>query len=128
MRVNVEPDCGNAPKKEFVRDWLIAMANGDAAVMEAAMDEDVQWEIVGESTRSGVGAVVDAAVCVAERAPSVFTIRHLLSHGKQVAAEGSVGYPDGERHRFAHIVTFSGHGKSARISEIVTYRLPEPLV
>lgn len=55
--------------------------------------------------------------------PSISTLHigHLLSHGKQVAAEGSVEFPDGSTQHFAHFITFNGHGRNAKINEVFTY-------
>ncbi|MAT05925.1 MAG: hypothetical protein CL424_12875 [Acidimicrobiaceae bacterium] len=117
LDVIVDADCGNAPRKAQVRDWLTDVVRGDVDAACSALDDEIVWEIVGHRTRVGIGVVREALRRAAEERASRLTIRHLLSHGKQVAVEGDV---DGDG--FAHIVTFTGHGKAAHIAEVVTYR------
>lgn len=58
---------------------------------------------------------------LAGRDVSLVEIRHLLSHGKQVAAEGRLTL-GGREEGFVHMITYSGFGTGAKISEILTYR------
>src|SRR5690606_5327905 len=43
-------DCGNSPKKEFLKDFVIALARADREFVLGGITEDIQWEIVGQVT------------------------------------------------------------------------------
>ena len=116
LRINVETDCGNAPRKARVRDWLVALAEGDADAVCRDLDDDVCWDVAGQERHDGIGEVRTYVERLTERHVDELTICHLLSHGKQVAAEGADASS-----RFAHVITFTGHGKNAKIAEIISY-------
>lgn len=118
MDIVVEVDCGNAPRKAQIRDWLIALEGADNMVLAGLLAADVVWERVGEETWRGSGV---ALANVPDAPARSLRVSSMLSHGKQVAAEGSVLRADGSDIRFAHIITFSGHGKAALIESVVTY-------
>lgn len=116
LEVNVEADCGNAPRKAQVRDWLIALAAGDVDAVCSELDGDVRWDIAGGHRYEGIDEVRSYVEQLTENRVKKLSIRHLLSHGKQVAAEGAT-----TTSRFAHVITYKSHGKAAKIAEIISY-------
>lgn len=123
MDVVIDADCGNAPRKVQVRDWLVALESGDTTSVHALLVDDIEWEYVGVGVRRGREEVTAGVRNAPARS---LRIHSLLSHGKQVAAEGHCVRAGGDEVRFAHIVTFSGNGKSARIRSVVTYEVDWP--
>lgn len=120
LQINVEADCGNAPRKAHVRDWLIAFAKGDADAVCRDLADDVCWDVAGKQRYDGIGEVRTYVEKLTEEHVDELTICHLLSHGKQVAAEGTT-----TSSRFAHIITYTGHGKTAKIAEIISYTVAD---
>lgn len=121
LRVVVDVDCGNAPRKAQVRDWLLAIARADVDTACAALHDQVRWEFAAGPTHEGTDEVRSLIERMAAEPPSTIRLRNILSHGKQVCAEGAT-----DTHRFVHIVTYSGHGKSATIQHVITYKLEDP--
>lgn len=119
LDVKVEADCGNAPRKAQVRDWLIALAEGDVDAVCRELDDDACWDVVGHQRYDGIDEVRGYVERLAEDHVDQLSIRHLLSHGKQVAAEGTT-----TTSRFAHVITYTGHGKTAKVAEIISYLAP----
>lgn len=117
--VVIEADCGNAPKKARVRDWLISLAQGDIDAVCGEFDEGVRWDAAGDRCYRGIDAVRSYVARLTEEQTTHLSIHHLLSHGKQVAVEGATNLE-----RFAHVVTFTGHGKTAKLAEVVSYSTP----
>lgn len=62
--VFVEPDCGNAPKKLFIRDFMTALAEHDGAAVLACLSDDVEWNRVGNAQLDGKAAVHGALATV----------------------------------------------------------------
>jgi ketosteroid isomerase-like protein len=120
MKVDVKPDCENAPKKALVRDWLIALASSTPDEVTGLLDPDVRWEHVGNEAWTGIDEV--QARLPVEPAESL-QISKLLSHGKEVAAEGRIVLGDGSKERFAHLLQFTCHGKKAKLESITTYSI-----
>lgn len=120
LDVEVAPDCGNAPRKARLRDWLIDLAAGDIDRVCAELADDVVWETAGSDTLTGIEEVRARIERLAEPRVSRLRVRYLLSHGKEVAAEGTTAGDEGDQ-RFVRLITYSGHGTNAQISRIVSY-------
>ena len=120
LDIEVAPDCGNAPRKAQLREWLISLAAGDIESVCAELADDVVWDTAGSDTLTGIEEVRSRIERLAERKISRLQIRHLLSHGKEIAAEGTTVGDEGDQ-RFVRLVTYGGHGKNAKISRIVSY-------
>lgn len=121
MDVRVEADCGNAPKKAQVRDWLIAVSERRVADVVASVEDDVTWELLGSASAAGRDEVARWLDGSADRS---LHIRSLISHGNQIAAETTVVDQAGQTSHLAHVVVYRGFSKSARIKTIRTYRVP----
>lgn len=116
LQIDVEADCGNAPRKAQVRDWIIAIAKGDVDAVCRDFDDGICWDVAGKQRYDGISDVRTYVEKLTEGNVDRLTIRHLLSHGKQVAAEGT-----STSSRFAHIITYTGHGRTAKIAKIISY-------
>ncbi|SFC97234.1 hypothetical protein [Streptomyces aidingensis] len=57
VMIRSTPDCGNAPRKEVLRDLVVALAEGDDETVAALVGEDVAWSLVGETVLRGREAV-----------------------------------------------------------------------
>lgn len=123
--VVVEEDCGNAPKKAVIKDWLVSLAAGETDEVTSQLAEDARWDVVGSETVEGMTDISTVVSKLAALPVSTLIISNILSHGKRVAANGSLRLQDGREVRFAHFFTFSGHGRTAKISEIATYTIDE---
>lgn len=47
-KITVIPDCGNAPKKEFLKDFNIAFATGEADFIIQHVSDNIVWSIYGD--------------------------------------------------------------------------------
>lgn len=125
VEVVVEEDCGNAPKKAAIRDWLVALASGKPRDVMSQLADDVEWTIAGEGTITGSTEITTLVDGLAGRPITTLVIDNILSHGKRVSADGSLKLDDGTVIRFAHFYTFRGHGRTAPIARITTFSLEE---
>jgi len=120
MDIAVEVDCGNTPKKAQVRDFVIAVAQGDIEHVLDASSPEIRWESVGSKVFEGPDEVVAYLDGPADKA---LTITRLISHGKEVAAEGERVTADDEIRRFVQFVTFTSHSKNAKVKAVVHYEM-----
>ena len=87
MEVIIDADCGNAPKKLQVRDWLVAVASADTEAAGSLLTDDVVCDLASGDAVTGRAGVLDALV---GRPARELVVSNLLSHGKHVAAEGRI--------------------------------------
>ena len=118
MEVIIDADCGNAPKKLQVRDWLVAVASADTAAAGSLLTDDVVCDLASGDAVTGRAGVLDALV---GRPARELVVSNLLSHGKHVAAEGRITREGAQPERFACFLTYTGHGKAALVGNIVWF-------
>ncbi len=122
----VEENCNNAPKKQFVKDFLIAIATSDLEAVANMLDDNVTLEAVGHKMISEKESVMRALVeNNTLRGVFKLTVRNILSHGNKCAAEGVMSYKDGSEVAFCGIYTFTSHSKDAKIKKITMYSIEE---
>jgi len=47
VKITVHEDCGNAPKKLFLRDFVISVVKNDSEHIFHNIIDDVQWNFIG---------------------------------------------------------------------------------
>ena len=120
MKLTVQPDCGNAPKKTFLRDFNVAFARADTPTLLAAVTDDIRWEMVGDKVISGKEAFATALEEMKQHTASELVLDAIITHGREAAVAGTMVMADGKRFRFADIYTFRG-AKGDRIAALTSY-------
>ena len=120
MKLTVTPDCGNAPKKAFLRDFNMAFARADIPALLAAVTDDFRWEMVGDKVISGKEAFANALESMKQHTASELVLDAIITHGREAAVAGTMVMADGKRFRFADIYTFRG-AKGDKIAALTSY-------
>lgn len=121
IRINVKDDCGNAPRKLFLRDFNIAFAKGDTGYLLQSVTDDVEWHMVGERHIRGIDEFSAALHEMRGELPSGLTIETIITHGTDCAVDGTLHFPGGETYAFCDVYRFSGHSKNGKIKRITSY-------
>lgn len=114
-------DCGNAPKKQVLRDFSIALAKRDRDAALSAVADDIEWEIVGRWTIGGKADFAAALNTVADQQVVTLHLETILTHGDEGSVSSSVELGDSRRLRCCDVYKFSGHSKTAKIKRITSY-------
>ncbi len=96
--------CNNAPKREVIRDFIIASYKKDLHAVSNLCSEDFNTQIP-----------------LADKNLSALEILTIITHGKEGAAEIIAVTADGERYNFAYFINFENHKKNAKINSVRTY-------
>jgi hypothetical protein len=51
VKVIVGNDCGNSPKNLFLKDFNIAVAEGNIELISQSITEDVTWHLLSQPTK-----------------------------------------------------------------------------
>ena len=124
-KVNVEADCGNAPKKLFVRDLMVGIADNDIAFILDCLTDDIHWQLVGRHSTTRKTEVEDLLNDWLPEHIDEMTIVSIISHGDECSTDGIMISRDGKTFAFCHVCKFNGHGKKAKIKAIRTYVIDE---
>lgn len=122
VTIRFAPDCGNAPRKEVLRDLVVALAEGNDETVAALVGEDVEWNLVGDTVLRGREAVRAWAADLPEAKEVAFG--SLITHGREAGVDGTIEAADGTRYAFCHVLRFPGTARTAKIAEIRSYVLP----
>src|SRR5690606_15634094 len=93
-------NCGNSPKKEFRKEFTIALAKGDVGFVVEAVAEDVQLEIVGRricTNEEQLLRIIQQQQFWRGRELRVETV---VTHGAGASVRGRVITPEGKPFAF----------------------------
>jgi hypothetical protein len=106
LALSIPVDCNNAPKKQVIRDFNIAFAQGDVASVLSFLTEEVEWDIVGTKVLQGKGAVEAELNHMAETSFQSLSLDIVLTHGKFGSVVGALTTVDGDVYRFSDTYEF----------------------
>ena len=124
-KIFVQPDCGNAPKKLFLKDLYSSLAESDVSWLEDNLLDNVVWHI------AGVGEISGKEGYMAEIKTSIFKkvrelhIDTMITHGPEVSVSGKILAPGGREIAFCDIYTFASAG-SYKIKKVTSFVIEEP--
>ncbi len=121
VTVHVEPDCGNAPRKRILRDFVVSLAERDSEQITALLADSASWSIVGVDTLNGGDDVRDWMSGLPEVDEVLFD--SLLTHGRGASVDGVLRLADGRSTGFCHVLRFTGAAKRAKVSGVKSYIL-----
>ncbi len=116
----VRDDCGNAPKKEIIKQLNIAFARSDVETLSEMVTDDIVWEIKGDKTIEGKEAFVDELNGMKDAPVTEYIIDRVLTHGIEGAASGEIIMEDGKRYAYSDFYYFN-RAKSSKIKSITSY-------
>lgn len=115
-------DCGNAPKKQWLKSFNEAFATGDTTYILDQVADDVTWRIIGESyTIQGKTAFAEELKAMTQYKVSGMHFDQIITHGSTGSANGTVLMQNGRKYGFCDVYLFTGAGKKARLKEITSY-------
>jgi len=106
LKIKVKADCGNSPKREFLKDFNIAFAKGDAQFIIAQVTDDIVWEMIGEQAIEGKGNFSKAINEMKEKEVAEITLEKVITHGKEGAVNGIMKMRDGKQYAFSDFYEF----------------------
>ena len=92
FKVTEDLSCNNAPKRAFIRDFLIATGTLEKSELEKLVVESFTWNI-----------------------------HTIITHGKDGSAHGAVTYKDGSVIHRADFYEFESHKNDAKIKTSTSY-------
>jgi len=120
MDVEVKEDCENAPRKEILRDFNIALAKGNVGEVLGWVSDDIAWNLVGNQQVTGKEDF-EKALRGSNTKVARLTIENIITHGKSAAVDGELELTNGFRISFCDVYGFTSAGRAAKIRSITAY-------
>lgn len=121
LRIICADDCGNSPKKAFLKEFNVAFVEGNQPFIMENLADDIQWTIVGDKRIEGKKAFIAK---LSEMQNSNITELHLktiITHGKTGAVDGTIKLDSGKVFAFCDMYLFTSAGKKGKLKEITSY-------
>ncbi|GAB7057911.1 MULTISPECIES: nuclear transport factor 2 family protein [Paenibacillus] len=121
LRVECAENCGNAPKKELLRDLSIAFAKLEVDFCMAWVTDDIVWEVIGDHIKRGKADFEKALNHMNNRKVQQLHIHNIITHGNAGSVNGILAFHDQQRFAFCDVYNFRGFGRNAKIKTITSY-------
>ncbi|EPR69121.1 hypothetical protein [Cyclobacterium qasimii] len=89
-KITINTDCGNAPKKSFLKDFNIAFATGKAEYIIEHVSEDIVWEIYGDKSIQGKSQFSLEINAMKNWAADELILHAIITHGKEASVNGEI--------------------------------------
>ena len=119
-KIVIPSDCGNAPKKKFLRDLNVASVKGDLKFFQAILPDELTWEIVGQANIAGKDNVLKALTRHKLWKSKELVIDAVITHGREASVSGQFVTKDSSRYSYCDVFKFKSAGSSA-IHSIKTF-------
>ncbi len=123
VTITVHEDCGNAPKKLFLKDFLVASVSNDSAFVARNTTDDIRWNLVGSRCISGKQNVLTELQHLRSDEVTELVINTIVTHGYNGAADGSLKFKGGKVVAFCDFYQFRASTNNAPIKTITTYAI-----
>ncbi|MEJ1239748.1 hypothetical protein WBG78_16545 [Chryseolinea sp. T2] len=108
-KISIPADCGNSPRKRFIKDIIVAIAEGDDAQLLKLITNEPEWDLVGKSTKTPMPFVKTLEKSALWNAKST-TINTIITHGTDASVDGMLITLKGSLLAFCHVISFGGAG------------------
>ena len=120
MKLNIKTDCGNSPKREFIKSLTIYFASYNLDQVKNYLDDNVTWALVGEIPINGKKQFIKVLEKMSNNKASELTIHSIITHGKEAAIHGEMLMEDGNNFGFSDFYEFTSV-KANKVKSIVSY-------
>lgn len=125
VKINVHEDCGNAPKKQFVKDFILSVVQNNDTFVTGNCTEDICWNMVGGQYFEGKKEVLEQLQRKRSDKVSELIIYRIVTHGYHGVADGVLKFANGKTVAFCDIYEFRASTNNAPIKSIITYAIAQ---
>ena len=108
VELEINVNCKNSPRKEFLKEFNSAFAKGDVSFIEANLHDDVVWNMVGDQLITGKAAMVKELELMKAAPVKKLVLQSVVTHGRDASASGEIHMASGEVYAFSDVYTFVG--------------------
>lgn len=105
-KITIPFDCGNSPKREFIKEFNIAFAKGNADFIIDHVSDDIIWTMHGDKKIEGRQAFAKGIHKMKECVAHELTLHSIITHGKEASANGEITM-NGKTHAFCDVYRFT---------------------
>lgn len=124
MTLIVPKGCDNAPRKQIVIDFTVALLKKQHDIVKEYADESVIWyQLENNKKIEGLSSLITILHDKNKEIVECLEIYQVITHGKYASINGVISLINGAKIDFCDVYTFSNTGRSGKVKEIKSYRL-----
>src|SRR5699024_2592306 len=113
LKVFCKEDCGNAPKKQILKDFNIAYAKCDSESILEQVTDDVIWHMVGAKQSEGKEQCAEELERIGYEQATELHIEHIITHGNTASVNGVLTFHRDQHYAFCDVYVFNSFAKHA---------------
>ena len=124
MKLIIPKGCDNAPRKQIVIDFTVAILKKQNEIIKEYADESIIWYQLKDNKKiEGKYSLITTLQDENENIIDYLEIYQVITHGKFASINGVISLANNTKIDFCDVFTFSNTAKSGKIKEIKSYQL-----
>ncbi|MBU3820842.1 nuclear transport factor 2 family protein [Flavobacteriaceae bacterium XHP0103] len=119
-KITISTNCGNAPKREFLKNINVAFVKGDHDFLIKSVSDNIVWNIVGDKKIEGKERFREELNQMKAEKITELILDRVLTHGKEGAASGVTKMQNGKHYAFSDFYEFTG-AKGTKVESITSF-------
>lgn len=120
MKITVQDNLENAPRKELIRDFNKAFAENNIEGILALMADDITWKMVGDKVIQGKDEAKKMLESMGMEEAEELIIETIVTQDDSAAANGEMKFGDMSV-AFCDVYKFTGNDKDSKIKQLTSY-------
>jgi hypothetical protein len=121
VKIICAEDCGNAPKKELLRAFNVALVCNDVGFITETITEDIHWNFIVGSVLQGKAEVFRMLEKLIDKKPTDLVISNIITHGYSGSVNGILNLESNISYAFCNVYRFNSSLNKTKIKEINSY-------
>jgi hypothetical protein len=110
IEININSDCGNSPRKLFLKKLTVANAKGDLSFVIDNISKNISWEVLGNRRvvvyEDYIKEIVESKIWKVKN----LIVDTIITHGTDASLSGLFITKENIRYSFCDIYSFKGAG------------------
>lgn len=119
-KIQIQSDCGNAPRRLFLKELLTAFAEGNVKHIQDVIPENINWDIVGQKQITGLENYMKALKGHVLWKVKELVVDTIITHGPDASVSGQITTTGKSSYKFCEVYRFKGAGGTT-IKSISTF-------
>ncbi|MEH7480556.1 hypothetical protein V7157_05505 [Neobacillus drentensis] len=121
LKIICPDDCGNAPKKAYLKEFSIAFAHNDLAFLSENITDDFHWNIIGQHQIQGKEKVIEILKQNQKNKVTELQINTIITHGYHGSVNGTQIVENKKKYAFCNVYQFASSRNNSKIKEMTSY-------
>lgn len=124
MKVIIPKGCDNAPRKQIVIDFTVAILKQQNEIVEEYADESIVWFQLKDNKKiESLSSLITIFQDENKDIIETLEVYQVITHGKFASINGVISLANGTKVDFCDVYMFSNTARSGKVKEIKSYRV-----